>query len=324
MRRLLDKRKLNENEVRFFVVEAILGLNAIHGERYIYRDLKPENLLLDLDGHICIADLGLAKKVKQLTDLNYSVCGTSGLLAPEIQTFAGYDCAVDYYNIGTLTYELATGKVPVFGDYRVFVEKKNPGLGSLSADLKDFIKRLLETNPEKRLGAGRGLSEICAHPWLSKIDMSKLVLSETPSPCKIDMNSLKFKDNMAFKFDPKEIEKEASSPDPIITDSVIKNFSFYGREDSLTSKIMGLKQKYAEKSVWRTLNKAHYQSTPNLMGSSTLDDEDEDTTVPETHETIGNKIEKYSLGPTKTMKKMKFYTNWGKMRKEHSASTTLL
>ena len=78
------------------------------------------NLLLDLDGRLHIANFGLAKRVGSLKDPNYSVCDTLEVLVPEIKKETGYDCMVDYYNVGTLAYELATGNVPVSSEKNVY------------------------------------------------------------------------------------------------------------------------------------------------------------------------------------------------------------
>ena len=190
---IIKHRKLKESEVLFYVGEAILALNAVHTQNYIYRDLKPENLLLDLDGHIHLTDFGLAKKVSRIDALNYSQCGTLQVMAPEIFNESGYSCTPDYYNIGTLTYELATGRVPVFTEkHRVFLEDNNPALDNLSDELQDFIKRLLDHDPARRLGAKSGLREIAAHPWIASLDLVKLYQRKISPPLLFDPSTIKF------------------------------------------------------------------------------------------------------------------------------------
>ena len=175
------------------MAEVILGLNDIHSQNYIYRDLKPENIMLDLDGHIRIVDFGLAKKVQSLMELNYSFCGTYDLTAPEVGDEKGYNCMVDYYNIGTLVYELVTREIPVFiGKTRRFLPEGSRACMKLSDELKDFMKGLLNSNPQKRLGAKNGLNEVRAHPWLKSINFEEIRKKRGPSPLWVDPFSIKF------------------------------------------------------------------------------------------------------------------------------------
>ena len=243
---ILSRRRLKESDICFYIAETILALNAIHGQSYIYRDLKPENLLLDIDGHIMITDFGLAKSVENLIDLNYSVCGTLQIMAPEIPQKIGYSCLVDYYNLGTLTYELATGKVPVFEEKdRAFLEAKNPEFGNLSADLKDFIKRLLEPNPMLRLGANAGLKEISAHPWMAQISLSNLRIGKVQPPLRFDPGSIKFRSFDPVKKNIDSIHKKCASCGSLN----LTSFSFYGfeTEESYLSTLELIEKSASEK-----------------------------------------------------------------------------
>ena len=209
---ILKKRKLKENEVLFYVGEAILALNAVHTQNYIYRDLKPENLLVDLNGHAILTDFGLAKKVQRIDDLNYSQCGTLQVMAPEILADAGYCCLVDYYNIGTLAYELATGRTPIFTEkHRLFLKENNPAFEKLSDDLQDFIKRLLDQEPTHRLGAKSGLREIREHPWLAAVDLNKLFARRVHPPLLFDPSSVKFQPKTSVPENIDAIDKKYSN-----------------------------------------------------------------------------------------------------------------
>ena len=231
MHHVISRRKLTENEARYYIAETILGLDAIHRENYIYRDLKPENILLDLDGHIRITDFGLVKKVDNSKALNHTYCGTYEVMAPEILADQGYNFMVDYYNIGTLAYELVTGKIPRFsGEKRVFLEEKNPAIQCMSADFRDFIMRLLDTNPRNRLGAIGGLKEICSHPWLSSINMSQLNERKVKPPVILDPNFIHFKSKSPISEDIDRLDWE-SMPLQTSLDNTLVNFSFYGIEE---------------------------------------------------------------------------------------------
>lgn len=229
LHRIAKSRKNREDEARFYVAETILALNAIHMENYIYRDLKPENLLLDLDGHIRLTDLGLSKQVSSLTDLNFSQCGTAQIMAPEILRGKGYDFMVDYYNLGTLAYELFAGKAPVLTSTdRMFIEGEDPEFGKMSDDLKDFIRSLLEIKPKERLGAERGLKEIISHPWLAGIDFNKLNQKKLSPPFGYDPNAIKYSQE-AFA----GVNIEILSAQHKSEDNYLPGFSFYGFGSSL-------------------------------------------------------------------------------------------
>ncbi|KAL6727105.1 hypothetical protein Aduo_009011 [Ancylostoma duodenale] len=99
--------------VRFYSMEIIVALQHIHSKNIVLRDLKPENLLLSEDGHVKIADFGLAKVLKGKT---YTICGTPEFMAPELISRKGYGMDVDWWSLGVLLFELITGTTPFSGD----------------------------------------------------------------------------------------------------------------------------------------------------------------------------------------------------------------
>ena len=107
--------KLNEADVRFYVAELVLALDHLHKLGVIYRDLKPENLLLDSDGHIALTDFGLSKENFNHRR-SYSVCGTWEYMAPEVLCGKGYDYSVDWWSLGVLMYEMLVGVCPFEGE----------------------------------------------------------------------------------------------------------------------------------------------------------------------------------------------------------------
>lgn len=104
----------DEDRIRFYAAEIILGLEALHQNGIIYRDLKPENILLDEEGHIRLTDFGLSKQgiFKQNEDQTFTICGTPEYLAPEIIMGEGHGKAVDWWSLGTLIYEMLVGRPP--------------------------------------------------------------------------------------------------------------------------------------------------------------------------------------------------------------------
>ena len=305
MHDLLCKRDLTEDEIRFFIAETILGLSAIHSAGYIYRDLKPENLLLDLEGHVYIADFGFAKKVKSHSELNFTVCGTPDIFAPEIEKGKGYTCKIDYYNLGTLAYELATKETPVFKDEgREFKKELNPAIKTLSPDLQGFILKLLHSNPQKRLGSKRGFSEICEHKWMSSMNMSKL----TKPPFSQDPASFRFK-KKSFEIDNiDKIQKEDLSGE---TEDFkdIPDFSFYDIEFVLSDdpfKLNELNSTYSTKSNSPSSDLTTTKSAEKNVCSLNEIWDDEESTVPDGDESIGVQFENYKAEIPKSMKDLNF------------------
>lgn len=99
-------QKFSNDIARFYAGEVLLALAYLHNNDIIYRDLKPENLLLDAHGHIKITDFGFAKKVP---DITWTMCGTPDYLAPEIIQTKGYGKAADYWALGVLIFEMLAG-----------------------------------------------------------------------------------------------------------------------------------------------------------------------------------------------------------------------
>ncbi len=112
----LSKGRFTEESARFLSAEIALGIQHLHEHDIIYRDLKPENLLLDQDGHIRITDFGLSKLNIADNDFVRSICGTPEYLAPEIIRREPYGKVVDWWSLGTLIYEMIAGLPPFYGE----------------------------------------------------------------------------------------------------------------------------------------------------------------------------------------------------------------
>jgi len=95
-----SNKKFEENRAKFYAIELILGLEFLHKNNMIYRDLKPENLLMDSKGHLKISDFGLSKILDSPDEKAYTLCGTPQYLAPEILKNKGYDKSVDWWSLG--------------------------------------------------------------------------------------------------------------------------------------------------------------------------------------------------------------------------------
>lgn len=185
-------KKFTEPMTRFYAAEIALALDALHSHDVVYRDLKPENILLDEEGHIKLADFGLAKEgVHGAAEGANSLCGTPEYLSPEVLDRAGHGTAVDWWNLGMVTYEMLTGLPPWYTTDRdkLFERLRSAPLKfpfyvtRLSAML---ISALLNRNPLERLGANGG-AEIRSHPFFATIDWDALYRRQIPppfNPCK--------------------------------------------------------------------------------------------------------------------------------------------
>ena len=178
---LQKEQRFDINRARFYTAELLCALECLHGFKVIYRDLKPENILLDYTGHIALCDFGLCKLDMKDEDRTNTFCGTPEYLAPELLLGHGYTKTVDWWTLGVLLYEMLTGLPPFYDEntnemYRKILQEPLhfPGPEIVPAAAKDLLTRLLDRNPERRLGAN-GSAEIKAHHFFANIDWRKLL-----------------------------------------------------------------------------------------------------------------------------------------------------
>lgn len=159
------KNKLAKCVVKLYTCELALVIGYLHENCIIYRDLKPGNVLINDDGHIMLADFGLAKE--SLTADSF--CGSIGYLAPEMEPGQIYGKEVDWYMLGLIIFEMTTG----FG-YCEQPEK----LVDIDQDVKNLIEKLLEKDPKTRLGALRDLEEVKENPYFQGVNWEKVAKKE--------------------------------------------------------------------------------------------------------------------------------------------------
>lgn len=149
------KEVLSQEEARFYAAEILLAIDFIHSKGVAYRDLKPENVLLDAEGHIRLTDFGLAKDGLASSAVTKSFCGSPAYLAPEMLLKKGSGQPADIYGLGAVLYELLVGKPPYFSE-DVPTLFSNIKLGRLTfpwnvtAEAKDLLCRLLARDPSTR------------------------------------------------------------------------------------------------------------------------------------------------------------------------------
>mmetsp|Transcript_92307 Transcript_92307/g.138177 ORF Transcript_92307/g.138177 Transcript_92307/m.138177 type:complete len:437 (+) Transcript_92307:45-1355(+) len=181
--------KFPEHRACFYAAEIILAISYVHTLDIIYRDLKPENVLLDAMGHIRLTDFGLSKEgISSSSSGANSFCGTPEYLAPEILNRQGHGRAVDWWSLGALLYEMLTGLPPFYCQdrERLFEKIRRSDLNypaSLSANAKSLLRGLLTKNPDKRLGSGpNDADDIKRHPFFSSINWDRLMRGEVKPP----------------------------------------------------------------------------------------------------------------------------------------------
>ena len=181
--RLADLHHLPFPHSRFYAACVLSAFEHLHRKEIIYRDLKPENLLIDREGYLKVVDFGFAKKLK-LNKKTFTVCGTPEYLAPEIILRTGHDFLVDIYAVGILIYEMEVGTSPyadpsgnmnssvicnqILKNQLKFPKGCNPRT-------QELVKDLCVKKSNKRLGSGRlGTKECLEHSYFRELDFAKL------------------------------------------------------------------------------------------------------------------------------------------------------
>mmetsp|Transcript_39418 Transcript_39418/g.109642 ORF Transcript_39418/g.109642 Transcript_39418/m.109642 type:complete len:366 (-) Transcript_39418:187-1284(-) len=182
---LRKQGRLPDPDAKFYAGEIVLAFAYLHSRNIIYRDLKPENLLIDCEGHMKITDFGFAKEVE---DRTWTLCGTPEYLAPEIIQSKGHGRAVDWWALGILIFEMLAGYPPFydenpFGIYQKVLAGRVEFPRHFDVKVKDLIKRLLAHDRAKRLGCLKaGPEDVKKHKWFAGLDWDLLLNRTIPPP----------------------------------------------------------------------------------------------------------------------------------------------
>ena len=209
------RSKLTEPVAKFIFKQIILGIKYIHDNSIIHRDIKLDNILLDLDNNIKICDFGVSRKINK-DDIMFEQCGTPAYIAPEILINKGYEgFGVDIWSAGVVLYAMLSGTVPFKGNnlkelHNLIISGDYKEVKGISNEAEDLIKNILEVDPNKRFK----IEQILNHPWLINLDFNfwknqnlftnaEYVLLAKSN---VDYRNIAFKEDMIENFDIRNLD----------------------------------------------------------------------------------------------------------------------
>ncbi|KAJ3288335.1 Serine/threonine kinase [Rhizoclosmatium sp. JEL0117] len=184
----IQHERFSEKRARYYACEVLLALEYFHKNNITYRDLKLDNILLTLEGHIKIADYGLCKENMPYGATTATFCGTPEFMAPEILKEKPYTRAVDWWALGVLIYEMILGQSPFPGDgedqiFDAILHDDVLFPGNMNKDAVDILKKLLTKDPTMRLGSTpRDSEDIKSHPYFKDVNWSDVLNLRIPPP----------------------------------------------------------------------------------------------------------------------------------------------
>lgn len=218
-----------EEHTAFYAAEMALGLRHLHGLGIVYRDLKPENCLLNARGHLVLTDFGLSKAIGEDAECRL-IIGTPEYMAPEIMKGEAYGYAVDWWLLGCVIYDMMVGKPPFTGkSHAVIVDKikrSKPNLPFyLSLDAKDLLRKLLQKDPAKRLAVDAQWKLFQEHRFFRKIEWHKVEMQLATPPIVPVITSLELAENFSLEFTGMKISNYDLAPGQT-ADTVFQGFSY--------------------------------------------------------------------------------------------------
>lgn len=184
----IQRKQFSLRQAKFYASEVLLALEYFHANGIIYRDLKLDNILLTLDGHVKVADYGLCKEDMWYGSTTSTFCGTPEFMAPEILLEQRYGRAVDWWAFGVLMYEMLLGQSPFRGDdedeiFDAILEDEPLYPITMPRDAVSILQKLLTRDPTRRLGSGKSdAEEIKRHPFFKDVSFDDVLNKRIPPP----------------------------------------------------------------------------------------------------------------------------------------------
>jgi serine/threonine protein kinase len=226
----LPEKRMPETAARFYTIQILLALRYLHEQNIVFRDLKPENVILNHDGNLRVTDFGLAMRGGGGDERggcggSNTVCGTPEYMAPEVIKEDSHSIAVDYWALGVMLFEMLHGNTPwanqsttdmffsVLTKPPQFHDASTPGKRVVvSRECRSLIEGLMEKDPKTRLGAN-GADEVMKHPWFDGVNWQQYMAQEVPPPYPPGSSSARRKTTAALagkfgKAEAKEMDDE--------------------------------------------------------------------------------------------------------------------
>ncbi|KAG0183950.1 Serine/threonine kinase [Apophysomyces sp. BC1034] len=184
----IQREPFSEKRARFYACEVLLALEYFHKHGIIYRDLKLDNIMLCMDGHIKIADYGLCKENIWFNSTTNTFCGTPEFMAPEILLDHRYGRAVDWWAFGVLLYEMLLGQSPFKGEdedeiFEAVLEDEILYPINMSRNSVSVCQKLLQREPSRRLGSGKGDGQdVRAHSFFAGVNWEDMMAKKVTPP----------------------------------------------------------------------------------------------------------------------------------------------
>jgi len=182
--------RFTDAQVQFYTAEILIGLSYLHDNGVIYRDLKLDNVMLNAEGHIKIADFGMCKENMLNGALTKTFCGTPGYLAPEILAERSYAKSVDFWSLGIMVFEMICGESPFDSDdddelFRMILNDPVEYPDYMGSDAQSLLQGFLTRDETKRLGCDdQGMDAVRSHEYFIGLDWTKLTNGEIEPPFK--------------------------------------------------------------------------------------------------------------------------------------------
>ena len=183
---LKTKKRFSLRNAKFYLASIITAFDYLHKKNIIYRDLRPQNILLCRNGYIKLAEFGMSKKME--SDITFTMCGSPEYYSPEMLRKTGYNKSHDFWTLGIILYEMLIGCTPFLdSDPLKIYQKINIGKilfpNNFEKNTKFIIRHFLNLDPHKRLGCSKnGIADIVDDPFFKEFDWKGLLYKSLDAP----------------------------------------------------------------------------------------------------------------------------------------------